>query len=300
MKPTSVIFLVVSVLLIIGGMITCSVAKDIAITDSYTLFSDTENGGTYTRHDFDSAEINKIELLVTDAEINVYGGAEQSYIEFYNFRDGMHTISTAGKTISLDELPDLKSLFNFSSGFSFSGLRYFLRSDAQELGPKKINIYLDTGASLKILSVEADNCTVNMEKIYAQFDLVLESTGDVVFNANDYRSASGLNIHAKTLDFTLFSGYVHSLSLTAGEMQADAQELFFDTALLDAQSGDIRIHTTSPLVRFNYDIRGSGSFLLDDETAALPYIKQPAEGDADALFTADLGNASLNLSGLKE
>jgi len=300
MKPTSVIFLVVSVLLIIGGMITCSVAKDIAITDSYTLFSDTENGGTYTRHDFDSAEINKIELLVSDAEINVYGGAEQSYIEFYNFRDGMHTVSTAGKTISLDEIPHLKSPFDFSSGFSFSGLRYFLRSDTKDLGPKKVNIYLDTAASLKILSIEADNCTVNMEKIYAQFDLVLESTGDVAFHANDYRSASGLTIHAQNLDFTMFSGYVHSLSLSADRMQADAQELFFDTASLDAHSGVLRIHTSSPLTRFRYDVRGSGTFLLEESVTALPYVRQPEESEEEAFFTADLGSASLNLSGLRE
>ena len=80
MKPTSIIFLVVSVLLIVGGIITCAIAKDIAITDGYTLFNDAEGGGTYVRHDFQASGIMKVEMNVTDAEINIYGGASWSYM----------------------------------------------------------------------------------------------------------------------------------------------------------------------------------------------------------------------------
>ena len=93
MKPTSIIFLVVSVLLIIGGVIACTVAKDIAVTDGYTLFHDAEGGGTYVRHDFKSSDVNKIELVVTDAEIHIYGGAEESYIEFFNFHIMVNSVA---------------------------------------------------------------------------------------------------------------------------------------------------------------------------------------------------------------
>ena len=52
MKPTSIVFLVVAVLLIIGGMITCSVAKNIAETDGYSLFHETEDGTSYRQYEF--------------------------------------------------------------------------------------------------------------------------------------------------------------------------------------------------------------------------------------------------------
>ena len=234
MKPTSIVFLVIAALLIVGGIITCSIAKDIAETDGYALFHDTENGGSYVRHDFKSADVSKIELVVTDAEINIKGGTEESYIEFFNFRDGLYTFSTSGKVISLDELPNLKSILSFNSGFSFSGMRYILRAGTTNLGPKVVNIYIGPESSLKVISVTADNCTLNADKISTQFDLNITASASSHLRFSEYRTGCALVVDAPEINFSLQNGYVNRLSLSAPKTVVDVREIIFNNLNIEA------------------------------------------------------------------
>lgn len=285
----------IAVLLVIGGMITCSVAEDIALTDNYTLFHDNEEGGTYVREDFDAAEISKIELLITDAEITVYGGAEQAYIEFINFRDGLFTLSNSGKVISMDEIPDLKSIFNLQSGFSFSGMRYILRSGTVSLGEKKINIYLPQDAALKVLSVEADTCVLRTEKIYNQFDLQIHAEESVTMDATDFRTACALTVDTRALELKLFSSYLHTIDITAETVTVDAQEIYWDNLTLDIDEGTVNALSTIGLHRYAYNIKGKGGFTVNGEALTLPHTADGA-GSYGGAISGDIGRAEITLN----
>ncbi len=272
MKPTSIIFLVVSVLLIIGGIVTCSVAKDVAVTDGYILFHDSDGGGTYVRQDFDATDINKIELVFTDAEINIYGGAEESYIEFFNFRDGLYRLSTSGNTLSLDEVPNLKSLLSFKGGFSFSGMRYFLRFGNAQLGPKKVNVYIGADSALKVITLSGDSCTVNAETVGIQADMDIAMDKSVTLIARDIRTASALSISAPTITLDMEDCSLNEFLLQGNTLDASLDRFYF--AILDGNfnTGNLSVQVPASLSQYNLDVQGSGgTFTLNGEKQSLPY-----------------------------
>ena len=296
MKPTSIVFLIISVLLIVGGVITCSVAEDIALTDNYELFHTSEDGGTYVREDFDASKIRKLELLVTDAEINIIGGAEEAYVEFINFRDGLFTLSNSGELISMDEIPDIKSLFNLQSGFSFSGMRYILRSGTVSLGEKKINIYLPQETELKQIAVEADNLVLHADNIYNKFDLTLHASESVILQASNYRTACKLEVEAKSAELQIASSYLHSIELNVDKIAADMREIYWDHLTLDLKEGTMHALSNVSLNRYIYDIKGKGTFAISGAETDLPYDTSTEEDEVNQpRISGDIGHAEVAL-----
>lgn len=299
MKPTSIVFLVLSLLLIAGGVITCSVARDIALTDNYPLFSESENGESYSRHPFDAEDVNKIELLVSDAEINIIGGADECAVELHNFQEGLYAFSATASVVSFDEIPDLKSLLSFKSGFSFSGLRYYLRRGSDLTKPKRIDVYLTADSALRILNIEGERVSVNADKVLAQFDISVSAAKDASLHLTDYRTACALNASAKTLTMELNSSYVHAFSVTADEIDMNADELYFDDMTLKVQKGSLYILSTAGIARYGFDLRGSGKFTLADAETALPYKADPP-GISKIMISGDLGEADFRLDDIAD
>ena len=297
MKPTSIIFTIISVLLIVGGVITCAVAKDIAVTDGYTLFSDAEDGGSYVRHDFQTADITKIDLTVTDAEVNIYGGAEESYIEFFHFREGLYTLASTGNTITLNEIPELKSLLSFQGGFSFSGMRYFLRFGYTQMGPKKVNVYIGTDSPLKIITVSGDNCTVYAEKIGTRADLKITADDSISLTGKELRTASSLSLDAPTVSVNMEDCSFNEFRLSTNK--ADAILDRFYCAGLYAELGggslDVCIPVNAEVYRF--DIKGSNtSCRLNGETFTLPFTRETDGATPTGEIVINAGNARIDLT----
>ena len=79
--------------------------------------------------DLTESEISKIELIVSDAEINIIGRSEKACIEFVNFRENYYNLSAANRVLSFSEIPDITSMLKFwENGFTFKGMRYRSRS----------------------------------------------------------------------------------------------------------------------------------------------------------------------------
>ena len=294
MKPTSIIFLVLSLLLIAGGVITCSVARDIALTDNYPLFSESEDGESFSRHTFDAGSISKIELLVSDAEINIIGGADECAIELHNFQEGLYAFSTSASVVSFDEIPDLKSLFSFRSGFSFSGLRYYLRPGSSLNKTKRIDLYLTADSALRILNIEGDRCAVTADKVLAQFDISVKAAKEADLKLTDYRTACALSVSTKQLSMELSSCYVHAFSVTAADASLEAGELYFDDMTLNVQSGSLHILSTAGLARYGYDLHGSGKFILAGVEKPLPFSSDPP-GTNTVVISGNIGQSELRL-----
>lgn len=277
--------------MIVGGMILCSAAEDIALTDNYTLFHTSENGETYVRHDFNDADISKIELLLTDATVQIISGAEESYIEFINFRDGLYTLSTSGKVISLDEIPDLKSIFSMESGFSFSGLRYILRAGTASLGDKRVNVYLTQDAALKILSVEAENCTFVADNLHTACDIQLHVTDSLSATIAEARTGSKLEISAAIAALSLSDSTFNAVKITAQTAEIAADSLVWERMTLQLDSGDATLYSAVPLAWNAMRVTGSGALYLDGEETDLPLY----EDAANLHLTAEIGAATLRL-----
>lgn len=296
MKATSIIFIIVSVLLIVGGIITCAIAKDIAVTDGYTLFNDTD-GGAYVRQDFKASAVTKIELDVTDAEINIIGGAEESFVEFFNFRDGLYTLAATGNSITLHEIPNLKSLLSFQGGFSFSGMRYFLRLGEGATGPKKVNVYIGADSAIKSLIITGDNCTVYADKIGIHADLHITADESITLTGKDLRTASTLKLDAPTIHADMTDCSLHALALNASQAEVTLDRFYCANLFADMDTGSLTALIPAGANSYRYSITGNRTVCrLNGEALTLPYTSPDTEDAPAGEIEIQAGNASVNLT----
>ena len=297
MKPTSIIFIIISVLLIVGGIIICAVAKDIAVTDGYTLFNDTEGGGSYVRHDFLSSSVTKIALTVTDAEINIYGGAEASYIEFFNFRDGLYTLSATGNSITLDEIPNLTSLLSFQGGFSFSGMRYFLRFGNTETGPKRVNVYIGADSAMKNITVSGGNCTVYADKLGIHCDIQITAEESATLTGKDLRTTGALILDAPVVSARMEDCSLNELTLRVSKAEAALDRFYCANLYAEMNSGSLSALIPADATHYSYDISGGKAHCrLNGETLTLPYTPQAADSTPIGEIVIQAGNATVDLT----
>ena len=87
MRPTSMIFLVLSLILIFGGFMTCSIAKSMAASENISIYDQVfdENGDAIYTYNISEQAINKLALTFSDVDVTVVGGASSSYVELKNF-----------------------------------------------------------------------------------------------------------------------------------------------------------------------------------------------------------------------
>ena len=274
MKPISIVFLVIALLMIVGGVVLCSIAKDTAETDGYVLFRESATGESYIRQDFD-AETSKIELVFSDASVHFVGGEEASYLEFFNFREGLYTLSAAGKIITFDEMPNIDSLLSFQGGFSFSGVRYLLRDGLRKQAEKKIIVHLSPEAALKVIALSCDTCTVTSEKVVTQFDLTVDAKEKACFDLHDFRTACTLAVNAPTLEMTAVDGYVNGITLEAKKTKLEASNFYLNSLHATTNSGSLRLLVPISLSPYGMDLETGGSITLLGKSYDSPHKTEP-------------------------
>lgn len=160
MKPTSVIFLILSVILIASGVGVIFLAQGMAERENVALFSQTtdDDGNLIETYNYSEDNISRITLNLKEADVHIIGGADVSYIELINFPKSSYDLSVSSKTLTVD---NKRGIFSFArikeSGFNFNGLRYYLNFTAYRKGDKVVNIYVSPEETVRIFNV-------NMEK----------------------------------------------------------------------------------------------------------------------------------------
>ena len=146
MKPTSIIFLCLSVLLVVGGIVTCYIASGMARDAGIELFetsSDIE-GNNIINNELDADGLNKVSLILKNADVAIHGGAESSYIELVNYGTNTYSYAVSNGILSVDESVGFLSLLNFTdTSVSFGGLRQYLKWRGKSGEPRSVNIYSD-------------------------------------------------------------------------------------------------------------------------------------------------------------
>lgn len=176
MRPTSVIFLALSVILVIFGSTVCGVANNLAKSEGIMLFPEYDADHDYViTSDIGSLGTTKIEITAADADVNIIGGSDRSYVEVVNFKTNYYTLSAKDKNVSFVEILDVKSMLKFwENGFTFTGMRNILKRNTDELGRKAINVYI-TNEELKQvkLNIEKGNISISNISAKAEFEINL-------------------------------------------------------------------------------------------------------------------------------
>ncbi len=273
MKPASVISLIVAVLLIIAGFVTCMIAKNMAEAEGQPLFAEDREYGLVNTIDLTDTSISKLECNVDDAEIHIIGKSEKSYMELVNFRENYYSFSDSNRVITFDEVADVTSMLKFwENGVSFKGIRYLFTAKTEEpVGDKVLNLYLGgENVDLKIVSITGKNCKVYLDNLEynADYTITLENgelhcsrlrtqsklvySGDTLALDLDVSSFAQSEITCKDLTIT---GYRAGLSLA--EIQCDTIQMDF-TPNMNVSGMNCNIALESGSVTVNDNMLGTG------------------------------------------
>jgi len=240
MKPTSVIFLIFSVILIASGVGVLFLAESMAENEGIALFSQSidENGNLIEIYDYTDDSIDRISLTLGDADINVYGNSEKSYIELINFPKSTYDLSVNAKTININ---NTVGIFDYErikeNGLKFSGLRHYLNiSDYQDMN-KTVNIYIKPDETIKVYNFSIGNGNIGIENITNSADysvnidkgnLILQNVqtwstvnigidkGDVIMNNSTIDTCSVI-VNEGTVEYTLDNMDAQLINVKTGE-----------------------------------------------------------------------------------
>lgn len=308
MRPTSIVSLIIAVLLIILGLVTCMIAQNMANANGELLFSETREDGLVNTVDLTDSELSKIELIVSDAEINIIGRSDKSCIEFVNFRENYYNLAAANRVLSFSEIPDITSMLKFwENGFTFKGMRYilnFAKDQKQPADTKRIiNLYLTSDKEIKIFDIQADSCTLNIESMSSSTDYNI-NVKNADITTTGLKTSSSFNINsgesdspARSVTLGMNTAMVARLNVNAHELNMDANVYRCSAETnITCSSGSVDIETVKKTesVKLSVDTI-SGTVHIDGIPESSPYSHTTQNAD-DPRFTVTTDSANVRIS----
>ncbi len=289
MKPASIIALVISLLLMVGGYITCSAAEKRALKNGESLFSVIRNEDSVQKVDLTETTITKMILSAEDVTINIIGNSDSSYIEFINFPENYYSLSIQNRVLSFDEIPDMLSMLKFwENGFTFKGIRHFggfFKSDENADKEKKIDIYLSSDKEIKNFDISAATCRVSIKNMVTATDYIITAES-VTVSTDSLSTNSAFHINngkdiapAANAVLKLGNTTVNNMTINAEQLKITSENFRANGQVnVTCNDGSIEFSSTVPVSRINFNIRSAGNLLIDSVPTKSPFITSiPAE-----------------------
>lgn len=244
MKPTSFIFLILSVVLIAGGAVTCITANKMAVANGIELFfqeTDEYSNGIET-HEFSETNTNKITLNLKDVNVNVTVNSEMSYIKLTNFSKNTFEYSISNKNLTVDDSINLYSLFQITTGgIGFNGLRHYIFFDRYKNKQKTVDVYIAKGDDIKQFDISVDSGIITISGITNQADFLL-NVGDGVINMDNIKIISTITAEIGDGDFNIDTASISGnidIKVDKGNINAAIKSNSYRSYHLTTESGII-------------------------------------------------------------
>ncbi len=218
MKPASIIFLIVSVILIVLGFVTTGVAMNLAPEGEKPVVEIEDKNIGYTAAPIGIKDVEKIELKLKDANVNIIGGAEIPRVELFNFPEGLYSapLPENKQTFTVTDLSDFNSFSGVAAiASNFGGLRSFVNYFKLAKYEKTVNIYLSADYPVNVISCSLESGNVTIEDCVgsADYNITLVS-GDVTVKNVD--TTSSVNVNISTGNLNLDGGDITDLDAVIG------------------------------------------------------------------------------------
>jgi hypothetical protein len=192
MKPTSVIFLIVSILLACVGFLLCITASSMATEQGIGLFTQIgdEDDNYVATQIFTEEDLKKIVIKVSNVNVNVIGGAEESKIELVNFMNDSYNIQAGRSTLQISDNSGISGIIDLENfKINFGGFRDYLHYlfDFIEGNEKKeqiLNVYLTDEADLVNLNITVGDGDITLSDMQIDCDYKIVLASGVVDIAN--------------------------------------------------------------------------------------------------------------------
>ncbi|MBQ7161153.1 MAG: DUF4097 family beta strand repeat protein [Clostridia bacterium] len=185
MKPTSIIFLILSAILIISGIIICVIAGVIAKNDGIELYVDymDDAGNAVVEHDLSGKKATDVKIDIKRADVAIITGADRSYIKVENYPTKAYDYWVTDGSINIKDANALSIFTSIrinESGFGFTGLRHYLALGRYKDMPRRVTIYLTKGSILNSVDISVKNGSVTIDGLQVRTDCALAvGEGDV-------------------------------------------------------------------------------------------------------------------------
>ncbi|MBQ4575972.1 MAG: DUF4097 family beta strand repeat protein [Clostridia bacterium] len=197
MKPTSIIFLILAVIMTAAGVLTCKYAASAAEEQDIALYGDVgeEVDGALVFTYEDTQEINRLDLKLHDVDVRIHAGADTAAIEMRGFEANSFDLSLSNKTLTIDNNASILSLLRIAdSGVSFDGFRHYFKGDffTDKEVERSIDIYLPSKRKLTKYSAELKNGNLVMNDVRGKTDVEIIMTGEGSLTMNNVRVTSSV------------------------------------------------------------------------------------------------------------
>ena len=263
MKRRSKLFLLISGIIFTLGAVICLIGVAVSSSTGEQIYAakiGEERGYTY-----DFSGIDKVKLSVTDADINIYGGCEKSYIEVINFNENLCSYTGNNAMVTFRETATVDSVAGvWESGLSFKGLRYILRpvpGDKQ----KTVNVYLSSDEHIQSFDIdlETGNVRVTELKTVTDYDISIQS-GKIYFE--DVTTESSIDIKAEgdmSTDVTFNGVSADIMTLNAKSATFTADEFVSASCEMKVTAGSATFDFVPKTELYTVNITTMGKLTVD-------------------------------------
>lgn len=259
MKKTSIFFLVLSVILVGGGFFMRNKSVEKAEKKGIELFRQelTEKNDLVETVEFPADKTNKINVNLKNCDINIFGNADKSYVEIYNFNALEYSVYSNNKSFNL-ESDLISSITGRAEGgnIKFSGVRDYVRFDKHNK-QRQVNIYISAEAEINIFNINLDKGNVYINDIQKVCDYTIKlEEGNV-----SYKNTPSVSL----IDFEIQKGNVslEKLSVKKSDITLQNGTLNFITPSNFIYDFDIESETGK--IQYNNDTHQGKFFLINEE-----------------------------------
>lgn len=317
MKPASIIFCIISVLVIIAGLFMCTTAMDMAKEQNIALF-DTDvkdiDGNTVRSNTVTQKDLNKIQINVMDADVTIAPSKTgETYVELYNFQVGTYDFSVQNKLLQINNSAGLLSILNLENlSFRFNGLRSYLMYRPMQDKQKVVNLYLADVGEVKSIEIASKGGDVFVRDLTLATDYSISSTNGSVW-LDRIETTSRVSVSIDKGQLTMNGVKMQSTAILVGEGGCDLYlKSMPKSAEIEVFKGDIHLaldrEITEPYILsakaaktlyYNGEAQKSNTYTVENEDLTVPKCKATAANgslylvtDAEGIAHAFSGSAA--------
>ncbi len=245
MKVASIVFLVISILIIGAGILTSYLAYDSAIENGIDIFNEyySETGDYIITEEIPSS-IKKIIIDIDHTStVNLLSSTESSYIEMVNYTPYSYMISNSSDSVI--SITDTISAYNTIISVKNNGLRHLLKSSSYSERDRIINVYLSDD-DIEHFDINISNGSFNANSISSQtnYSVIIEN-GNVCFDRVYTDSKLYVSIKNGDADFIGCVIPEYNIELDEGDLNCEISPVGDELFDLHTSNGNIYLFGTS-------------------------------------------------------
>ena len=299
MKPSTVIYIAISVLIMLIGMFICSAATASAEASNTDIYYSKENeaGDMVFTYDFTENNIRKLSIETLDADINIYKVQGNSYIELINFADGTYTFSYTNRIVSLTNNTNLSNLLQFgTNNFYFDGLRHYLRGISDPNKSKTVNVYVGSDSAIQSVVLSAASGDISLASMTNTCDYsitVSDGKADIssITSAGTFEfSGDNASLSVKDIVCDSFKASVHNGNISTSNMSS-ANSVYANT-----DAGNITLGLTRPITEYKAKLNSvKGTVSVYGNIYEMGY-NDPVENSADINLEVSVNTGNITIT----